>query len=54
MTALLEPDVAKAFEQACDLARRQGREVLVSGSLYLVGEVLGLLEGRPVPGPVPM
>jgi dihydrofolate synthase/folylpolyglutamate synthase len=54
VTALLEPDVAKAFERACDLARRQGREVLVSGSLYLVGEVLGLLEGRPVPGPVPM
>jgi dihydrofolate synthase/folylpolyglutamate synthase len=52
--ALLESDLARALELARALARRDGCEVLVSGSLYLVGEVLGLLEGRPVPGPVPM
>ena len=52
--ALLEPDVSRALALARALARRDDRQVLVSGSLYLVGEVLGLLEGRPVPGPVPM
>jgi dihydrofolate synthase/folylpolyglutamate synthase len=51
---VLEPDLPRALELACDLARRKRTEVLVSGSLYLVGEVLGLLEGRPVPGPVPL
>jgi dihydrofolate synthase/folylpolyglutamate synthase len=52
--ALLESDLSRALDLARTLARREGREVLVSGSLYLVGEVLGLLEGRPVPGPLPM
>ncbi|HEX5045272.1 MAG TPA: cyanophycin synthetase [Candidatus Polarisedimenticolaceae bacterium] len=52
--ALLESDLPRALDLARTLARREGREVLVSGSLYLVGEVLGWLEGRPVPGPVPM
>lgn len=36
--------------EALELARRlagDGRFVLVAGSLYLVGEILGLLEGRP-------
>jgi dihydrofolate synthase/folylpolyglutamate synthase len=54
VSAILEPDLPRALELACALARKESREVLVSGSLYLVGEVLGLLEGRPVPGPVPM
>ncbi|HET9298350.1 MAG TPA: folylpolyglutamate synthase/dihydrofolate synthase family protein [Candidatus Polarisedimenticolaceae bacterium] len=52
--ALLEPDPSRALDLARTLARREGRALLVSGSLYLVGEVLGLLEGRTVPGPVPM
>jgi len=52
--AVLEPDLSRAFDLARTLARRDSRDVVVSGSLYLVGEVLGLLEGRPVPGPVSM
>lgn len=52
--ALLEADPSRALDLARTLARREGRALLVSGSLYLVGEVLGLLEGRAVPGPVPM
>jgi dihydrofolate synthase/folylpolyglutamate synthase len=54
LPALLEPDPSRALTHARTLARRDDLDVLVSGSLYLVGEVLGLLEGGPVPGPVPM
>lgn len=46
-------DPAEAFERARDLAGN-GRFVLVTGSLYLVGEILGLLEHRDAPGPVSM
>jgi dihydrofolate synthase/folylpolyglutamate synthase len=46
-------DPAEALERARALARPDGY-VLVAGSLYLVGEILGLLEGAPVPGPVSM
>jgi dihydrofolate synthase/folylpolyglutamate synthase len=42
-----------ALETACSRAG-PSRFVLVSGSLYLVGAILGLLEGRDVPGPVSM
>jgi dihydrofolate synthase/folylpolyglutamate synthase len=50
---LLEP--AAALERARELARaRPGGFVLVAGSLYLVGQILGLLENEPVPGPVSM
>lgn len=42
-----------AFDRACALVE-PGGFCLVTGSLYLVGEVLGLLERRPFPGPVPM
>jgi dihydrofolate synthase/folylpolyglutamate synthase len=48
---LEKTDVALARAQ--ELARPDGA-VLVTGSLYLVGEVLGLLEGRRRPGPVSM
>jgi len=54
---LARVDVADAPADALDRARSAaGRDgvVLVTGSLYLVGEVLGLLDGNPVPGPVPM
>jgi len=44
---------AEALARARELAR-PGGFVLVTGSLYLVGEVLGLLEGDRVPGPVSM
>jgi len=46
-------DPAEALERARLLALPDGY-VLVAGSLYLVGEVLGLIEDRPVPGPVSM
>jgi dihydrofolate synthase/folylpolyglutamate synthase len=46
-------DPARALARARERAGGRGY-VLVAGSLYLVGEVLGLLEGEPVPGPVPM
>jgi dihydrofolate synthase/folylpolyglutamate synthase len=42
-----------ALERACELAG-SNRFVAVAGSLYLVGAILGLLEGRDVPGPVSM
>jgi dihydrofolate synthase/folylpolyglutamate synthase len=48
----IEPDVPRALARA-RLEAAGGGFVLVAGSLYLVGEVLGDLEGRPVPGPVP-
>jgi dihydrofolate synthase/folylpolyglutamate synthase len=47
------PDMSDALTRARALALPDGF-VLVAGSLYLVGEVLGLLEGGPVPGPVSM
>jgi len=46
-----EPDAADALRRARELAGSDGT-VLVAGSLYLIGEILGLLEGRDVPGPV--
>ncbi len=42
-----------ALERSRALATPRGY-VLVAGSLYLVGQVLGMLEGEPVPGPVSM
>ncbi len=45
------PNVAAALERARDLAR-DGGFVLVAGSLYLVGAVLGIVEGGDPPGPV--
>ena len=42
-----------ALERACGLAA-EGRDVLVTGSLYLVGEILGLISGKRAPGPVAM
>ena len=47
------PDPAQALARARERCGPDGF-VLVAGSLYLVGEILGLLEGRPVPGPVPL
>jgi len=47
------PDPARALERAGEIAGGE-RFVLVTGSLYLVGEILGLLEERAVPGPVSM
>ncbi len=45
------PQPAQALEAACRRAA-PGGFVLVAGSLYLVGGILGLLEARPAPGPV--
>jgi folylpolyglutamate synthase/dihydropteroate synthase len=45
------PDPADALERACGLAD-EGRYVLVTGSLYLVGNILGVLEGVSTPGQV--
>ncbi len=47
------PDPSRALERARQLAGSE-RFVLVTGSLYLVGEILGLLETQRVPGPVSM
>ncbi len=47
------PDPRAAFERACALAP-PGGFVLVTGSLYLIGEILALLEPRPMAGPVSM
>jgi dihydrofolate synthase / folylpolyglutamate synthase len=44
-----EPDPGQALEQARAWARRRGGAVLVTGSVYLVGDVLGRLEGADVP-----
>jgi dihydrofolate synthase/folylpolyglutamate synthase len=49
----VRPDVAAGLERARDLAGADG-VVLVTGSLYLVGQVLGLLSGATAPGPVAM
>jgi dihydrofolate synthase/folylpolyglutamate synthase len=48
-----EPDPARALGRA-RVRAAGGSFVLVAGSLYLVGEVLGHLEGTAVPGPVPL
>lgn len=50
------PDAPLGLEQARARALRSGKDgyVLVAGSLYLVGEVLGLVTGTPGPGPVPL
>jgi dihydrofolate synthase/folylpolyglutamate synthase len=45
------PDPAAAFERAQALAGRE-RYVLVTGSLYLIGEILSLLTPHPTPGPI--
>ncbi|HXV76762.1 MAG TPA: hypothetical protein VD788_10625, partial [Candidatus Polarisedimenticolaceae bacterium] len=47
------PDPALAVVRARELAGCD-RDVLVAGSLYLVGQVMGLLAERTVPGPVAM
>ena len=47
------PDPSRALDRARQLAGPE-RYVLVTGSLYLVGEVLGRLEAQQVPGPVSM
>jgi dihydrofolate synthase/folylpolyglutamate synthase len=47
------PDPSAAFSRAKELAGSE-RYLLVTGSLYLVGEILGLLGQRPTPGPVSM
>ena len=47
------PDTAGALSLAEAMAGERG-SILVTGSLYLVGDVFGLLERRPVPGPVAM
>jgi dihydrofolate synthase/folylpolyglutamate synthase len=44
---------SRALAHACGLARG-GSFILVTGSLYLVGQILGFLEGRLAPGPVSM
>ncbi len=46
-------DPSRALDRARQLAGSK-RFVLVTGSLYLVGEVLGLLEAQRIPGPVSM
>jgi len=46
-------DPRGALDRARELAGPRGY-VLVAGSLYLVGQVLGMLEAEPVPGPVSM
>ncbi len=46
-------DPSRALDRARQLAGSK-RFVLVTGSLYLVGEILGLLETQSVPGPVSM
>ena len=47
------PEAAEAYARARAWAGPD-RYVLVTGSLYLIGQILGLLERRPVPGPVSM
>ena len=50
----VEADPARALAVAREMARAGGSCVLVTGSLYLVGSVLGLLSREEVPGPVAM
>jgi dihydrofolate synthase/folylpolyglutamate synthase len=47
------PEPSRAVDRAAVLAGGQ-RFVLVTGSLYLVGEILCALEGRKTPGPISM
>jgi dihydrofolate synthase/folylpolyglutamate synthase len=47
----IEPDVGRALDLARQLAP-PGGFVVVTGSLYLVGDVLAALEGGGLPGPV--
>jgi dihydrofolate synthase/folylpolyglutamate synthase len=47
------PDPGEALERARFLSLPDDY-VLVAGSLYLIGEILGFLEDSPVPGPVSM
>ena len=47
------PDPGQALERARVLAGPEG-VVLVAGSLYLVGEILGRLEGHDGPGQIPL
>jgi dihydrofolate synthase/folylpolyglutamate synthase len=47
------PEPSAAFARAKKLAGPE-RFVLVTGSLYLIGEILGLLDPQPVRGPVSM
>lgn len=49
-----EPDSALAFARARALAQDRGTFVLVAGSLYLIGEVLAVLNDPDAPGPVSM
>lgn len=46
-------DAAEALQRACALAGEE-RWILVTGSLYLVGQILGLIGGRSAPRPVAM
>ena len=48
------PRPAEALAHARRLAAERGTFVLVTGSLYLVGEILGLLRGGSAAGPVSM
>jgi dihydrofolate synthase/folylpolyglutamate synthase len=50
---VIESTPSAALERARRLAGAD-RFVLVTGSLYLVGNVMGLLEGRSTPGAVPL
>jgi folylpolyglutamate synthase/dihydropteroate synthase len=53
LSAEAEPDSARALARARTLAGSGGL-VLVAGSLYLIGEVMALLDGGTTPGPVSM
>ena len=53
LPAGFEPGAAEALQKARALAGPDGL-VLVAGSLYLIGEVSALLEGKPSEGPVSM
>jgi len=50
----VEPDPALALAAAREMVGADGRYVLVAGSLYLVGSVMGLLSHEEAPGPVAM
>lgn len=53
----LDAEAREDTRSALEAARRRagsGGIVLVAGSLYLVGEVLGIVEGSEAPGPVSM
>ncbi len=50
---VVEPPL-EALDAARERAREGGGALLVAGSLYLVGQVLGSLRDEPVPGPISM